>query len=133
MGDQTMATQLIEECPLAGKTILVIEDEAFFSLCLSEAILAAGGYVAGPVASVKEGLALLKAGIDHIDAASVDIRLQDGLSFPIVERLADAGMPMLFVSGTVEELPAAFSSHPSLCKPVRAHQIIKALSHLTAF
>lgn len=126
-----MARQLIEECPLAGKTILVIEDEAFFSLHLSEAIVAAGGHVAGPVASVKEGLALLKAGIDHIHATSVDIRLQDGLSFPIVEQLADAGMPMLFVSGTVEELPAAFSSHPALCKPVRAHQIIKALSYLT--
>lgn len=126
-----MATQLIEECPLAGKTILVIEDEAFFSLHLSEAIVAAGGYVAGPIASVKDGLALLRAGIAHIDAASVDIRLQDGLSFPIVEYLADAGIPMLFVSGTVEDLPATFSSHPALCKPVRAHQIIEALSHLT--
>ena len=126
-----MVTQLIEECPLAGKTILVIEDEAFFSLCLSEAIIAVGGHVAGPIASVKDGLALLKAGIDHIDAASVDIRLQDGLSFPIIEQLAEASMPMVFVSGTVEELPATFSSHPALCKPVRAHQIIKALSHLT--
>lgn len=126
-----MATQLIEERPLAGKTILVIEDEAFFSLHLSEAIVAAGGHVVGPIASVKEGLALLKAGIDHIDAASVDIRLQDGLSFPIVEQLAEVGIPMLFVSGTVEEIPATLSRHPALCKPVRVHQIIKALIHLT--
>ena len=94
--------------------------------------MAAGGCVVGPAASVKEGLAFLDAINGDIDAASIDIRLQDGVSFPIAEQLAGAGTPMLFVSGTVEELPAMFTHHPALSKPVTAHRIIKALTNLTA-
>lgn len=116
---------------LAGKRILVVEDEAFFAFYIGDTIHDAGGTVVGPFPSVVESLAALENPDVRVDAATLDIRLREDLCFPIADRLSGTGTPFVFVSGTLEELPPPYNSRPALQKPVAAYQIIEALVGLT--
>jgi len=131
MGQLTF-TRMTPPNALAGKRILVVEDEAFFAFYLADLIQDAGGTVVGPFASLADALQAVDCSSERIDAASLDIRLRDELSFPLADRLAHEGTPFLFVSGTTEDVPAQFRGCPSLPKPVAGYQIVEALAGLTS-
>ena len=118
---------MIRSDALKGKRSLVVEDEAFFGFYVADSIQDSEGTVIGPFASTAEGIAALDGSGGRIDAASLDIRLREGVCFQIADRLAAAGTPFIFVSGTVEDLPAPYLAHPALQKPVAAYQIVEAL------
>ena len=117
---------------LNNVAVLVAEDQTFIALDLSLAVEDAGGLVVGPVASSREGLALIAAG--SVGAAIVDMNLVDGESTPLVEALVGLGVP--FIIHTAVDLPKALAARfPALevqTKPCRAAVLVARLETMVA-
>ena len=103
-------------------SILVAEDQSFIALDLALAIEDAGGEVIGPTASVKEALALLAT--TSVAGAVLDANLADGDCSPLVELLADRGVPVIIQTG--QGLPANLAArfphlvvHTKPCVPAK--------------
>lgn len=82
---------------LNGALVLIAEDQPIIALTIAFAVTNAGGEVAGPVASVREALALIAS--TQIDAAILDVNLTDGDITPVAEALFERKIPMVLQSG----------------------------------
>ena len=82
---------------LAGKRILVVEDEALIAFALEDMLAELGCAVVGPALRVADGEALAAGAA--IDAAILDVNLNDSRSYPVAEHLARRGIPFLFATG----------------------------------
>ena len=111
-------------------SVLVAEDEPFIALDLALAVEDAGGEVIGPVASVKEALALLAD--TAVGAAILDVNLLDGDCSAVVEVLADLDVPVILQTGV--GLPLGLAARfPGLVvqiKPCLAADLIAQLEAL---
>lgn len=115
---------------LNGACVLVAEDQALIALELAFAIEDAGGEVAGPVASVKAALALIK--VRPVSAAIVDFNLVDGDVVPVLAALSDARIPVIMQSG-VGPPPHLMVRFPELIvfiKPSDTGELIHELCRL---
>jgi DNA-binding response OmpR family regulator len=112
--------------PLAGRRILIAEDNALLVLDIADALSEAGAEIVGPVVSVKTGLLLAQS--EPLDAGVLDINLKGGDVFPIARMLAEQGKGIVFVTGMLdvsaieEEWPAA----RVLTKPAFPQALIEA-------
>src|SRR5512146_1153694 len=82
---------------IAGKRVLIVEDEALIAWDLQLSVEQQGGVAVGPAGSLAEARDLL--GRDRIDAALLDIRVRDGEIFPLADQLSAGGVPFAFLSG----------------------------------
>ena len=116
---------------LAGRTLLVVEDEFLILLDIQYVLEEAGAAVV-TAASVEEGLRALETG--PIDAAVLDVRLPDGEVFPVAERLAARDVPMVFHSGHADrkDLEKQFPSAIALSKPAPEMELVAAVSRQAA-
>lgn len=83
--------------PLAGRRVLVVEDEALVAMLVEDTLVEAGAEIAGPVATAAEALSLL--GVALPDAAVVDVNLGDHTSEPVTEALTARNVPFLVATG----------------------------------
>ena len=83
--------------PLSGRRVLVVEDEAATSLMIEDTLKAAGYIVIGPVATIRDALALIES--EAIDCAILDIELADGKAGPIAEALVKRGVRFVLATG----------------------------------
>jgi len=114
---------------LAGKRILVLEDEFYIASDIDRAVRGAGGTVVGPFAQVAEGLASMES--ETIDAAVLDVSLQDESTHALADKLADMRVACLFVTGYDKDWVARrHGDVPCLTKPVRAQTVVKRLGEL---
>lgn len=117
------------ENALAGKRILVVEDEYFIASDLKRALAAAGATPVGPAGDLARGQALLDEGA--VDAALLDVNLEGTTSYAIADRLAAAAVPFLFLSGYDGwALPDAYREVPRMPKPFSVPQVLAALGRL---
>ncbi|MEO7503614.1 MAG: hypothetical protein ABIT69_00335 [Sphingomicrobium sp.] len=111
----------------AAKPVLIVEDNAFVALDLSDAIEHLDGKVVGPTPLVSEALALLAT--HEVAAAIVDGHLPGQDILPLTRLLADRGVP--FLLHTTCDIPASIAAlHPSvpvLVKPQRPHLVLARL------
>lgn len=108
---------------LAGRRIMVVEDEYFVASDLKRALLADGAEVVGPTGDVTSGLALADA--REIDAAVLDVNLEGADSYPIAEVLRARGVPFVFVTGyDAWAMPEQYREVPRLGKPFRMGAVI---------
>jgi len=115
--------------PLAGRSILIVEDEAPIALHLAAAIQRAGARVIGPAATVNQAHAAMAD--NRIDGALLDIRLRNETSFPLADVLAVLGVPFVFVSGLSSALmPYPHRERPLFDKPYETEAVIEALARL---
>ena len=116
--------------PLAGRRVLVAEDEWFVALEVEERLQAAGATVLGPVPSLAEALALLDAKPPP-DVALLDVNLGGEMAFPVADRLLAEGVPVVLATGYNErDVPARPRRLPRLEKPVDAAQVVRALERV---
>jgi CheY-like chemotaxis protein len=128
-----MTSERIEPDALVGRRILVAEDEWLLADAIVSAVEAAGGQVIGPFPSVEQSLTVLADDAPAPDAATLNIRLRDGESYPVADRLAAMKVPFIFASANgASSLPRRFSRTVLLGKPVAASQIIEALIVITS-
>lgn len=108
------------------KRILILEDEYYLAIELSEVLERENWTVVGPYGSLQNAM----DAEDHIgiDAAVVDINLRGEMAFEFIDALKLRGIPVVIVTGYFPDmLPERFKSDIILPKPLRPEQL---LSHL---
>lgn len=114
---------------LAGRRVLVVEDEYYLATDAARALSARGVEVVGPFSGTEEALAALSRG--HPDCAVLDINLGQGSNFALAGRLLDEGLPFLFFTGYDSEvIPARFAGVIRLEKPVDPARLAQAVEAL---
>jgi DNA-binding response OmpR family regulator len=84
--------------PLAGRRVLIVEDEVIVAMDVEWALMSAGADIAGPAHRLADALAFAD---EPLDAAVLDINLDGELVWPLAERLAAAGVPFILASANV--------------------------------
>jgi PAS domain S-box-containing protein len=111
--------------------VLVVEDEVFIALEISEALTEAGFEVVGPAMAVGPALELM----DTIgcDAAVLDINLGTETSEPIAHGLNRRGKRFVTLSGySRDQHPGVFRGAPALAKPLRPQALVAELRRVIA-
>lgn len=117
MGHETMTDKR-----LAGRRILVVEDEMLIVIEIEDILAALGCVVVGPTGRLNE--ALYMADNSEIDAAILDITIRGDKVFPVAEKLIERGVPFIFASGYADwALPPSMQDHPRLTKPFLAREL----------
>jgi CheY-like chemotaxis protein len=112
---------------LAGRRVLVVEDEMLVSLLIEDALTESKCIIVGPYDRVPA--ALEAARTLALDAAVLDVNLAGTKVYPVAEVLSARGIPFLLLSGYGSE--AAPLEHPSwqVCgKPFKTEQLIAMLA-----
>lgn len=108
------------------RCVLLVEDEYFIADDLHQAFAAAGAEVVGPVATVRDALAIVEK--RPVDAAVVDINLQGELAFEVVDALLAKGIRTGFATGYASEtIPPAFRRLPRWQKPFDPEEVARSL------
>lgn len=116
---------------LAGKHVLVVDDEPLLAYDLADLLQLYGARIAGTCMSLEE--AEHQAEFEpQIDCAVLDIQLGDQEIWPCARKLKERGIPFLFVSALcgIRPLPDEFAGRTCLAKPVdigRLRDSLKAL------
>jgi CheY-like chemotaxis protein len=114
---------------LAGKRILLVEDEAVIAFAVEDMLLELGCEVVGPAFRLDEALPMARDAA--IDAAILDVNLNDQRSFQVAEALKSRGIPFLFATGYAEAGVDWNGEEVSvIAKPYRKDQIANALNGL---
>ena len=118
------------QLPLAGKSVLIIEDEALIAMGFESCLQHAGAVVkiANSIASAQSAL---EEGIPF-DAAVVDLVLADGNASPLVQVLSQRGIPVVITTG--EEIdrgqPALSKAVAILQKPHADSDLVNTITRL---
>jgi two-component SAPR family response regulator len=78
-------------------TVLIAEDELLIAMDVMDELGAAGFVTIGPFAKTSQALDYCR--VHTPDCAVLDVRLQDGESFPLADLLAERKVPFVFHSG----------------------------------
>ncbi len=114
---------------LAGRRVLIVEDDYYLAMELSDTLNQAGAVVVGPFATVRGALDSLD---EAPEAAVLDLRLIDETSLPIARELLSRRIPYLFTTGLPSELPSAHGAHSVLPKPANEIALLRALDDALA-
>ena len=93
-----MTSQSDGSRPLAGRRVLVIEDEYFLADDIAQKLGELGARVVGPFGDLSEAADVVDRDV-AIDAAIVDINLRTEMVFPLARVLRTRGVPFVFTSG----------------------------------
>ena len=116
-GETTMPTD-----SLAGRRILVVEDNLLIAMMIEETLRDLGCVVVGPVGKVDDAVRLASGEV--LDGAILDVNILGGLVYPAAERLLARGIPFVLASGYGDwALPEAFRDRPRLTKPYTSQDI----------
>jgi CheY-like chemotaxis protein len=116
---------------LAGRKVLIVEDDFLEADDMRDAVESIGGTVVGPALSVDTALDLLKG--DRPDVALLDVLIFRMSSVSIAERLVQLHVPFVVVTAYPRErLPPPLDSGPYVRKPYWRKQLTEALGRAIA-
>jgi CheY-like chemotaxis protein len=107
---------------LAGRRILIIEDEVIIGMMATEMLEDLGATVLGPAMNVDQGVSLAES--ETADAALVDINLDGTRSDAVVDVLKRRGVPVIYTTGYGK---ADADGRMVLEKPYTADALARAL------
>lgn len=113
---------------LAGKRILLVEDEAVIAFAVEDMLLDLGCEVVGPAFRLDDAQRMAAA--EAIDAAILDVNLNDERSYAVAEELTRRSIPFLFATGYAEGGIDWPQEAELLPKPYRREQVQTALQRL---
>ncbi len=114
--------------PLAGKHVLVVEDEFFVGLEIAETLEAAGATIAGPAWTLADAESLAAQG--GIDMAVLDANLNGQYAIDLGIELGRQGVRVVFATAHVDDtmmFQGEAASIPRIGKPASARALIRAL------
>ena len=121
--------QVVNPSGLAGKRILVIEDEALISMDLETSLTNGGCEVRGPASTIDEAKHLIEKG--DFDGALIDANLAGSPVDELAAALAKRNIPFAFVTGYGRDaLPSAFGEGIVLDKPFTQEQLLATIGLL---
>jgi two-component sensor histidine kinase/CheY-like chemotaxis protein len=116
---------------LAGRRILVVEDEPLVAMMAAAALEKAGCTVVGPAPTLAEALRLAEE--ERLDAAVLDRNLGGQCSDSVAERLRERGILFAVVTGYADTgLPLEFAGVPSLAKPFEPDKLVALVAGLVS-
>lgn len=125
----TAAPAVLES--LAGRAVLVVEDNGLLCCVIEETLREAGCTIVGPYTRLHEALAAVPA--SSIDVALLDMNLRGELVSPLADQLAQRGVPFLLTSAyRPDDLPLSLRSAMQLRKPYTDDALLERLSMLIA-
>lgn len=117
---------------LAGRRILIVEDEYFIAMDLALNLGDLGAEIVGPAASVAEALDLIQTA-DRLDGAVLDVNLRDERVYTVADELMARGVRFVFASGYDAALmPEAYADIPRCGKPVNKAMVARVLGDVSA-
>ncbi len=124
--------KMVEDAPAAirvkitGRRILLVEDEPLVAMMMSQMIGGMGAEVVGPFGTLREAIA---AGAEGLDAAVLDINVGGELVYPLAERLARRGTPLIFLTGyDAKSVDDRFTTANILTKPIAETDLATTLA-----
>lgn len=116
---------------VAGRRILVIEDEMLIALMLQNLLEELGHHVVGRAATVADALAIIETHTQAIDAATLDVDLAGEHSNAVADVLNAHGIPFIIITGYDElKILAGFHGRPVVNKPIVPGQLEQAVLSL---
>jgi DNA-binding NtrC family response regulator len=109
--------------PLAGKTILIVEDDFLVGNDMRAFLEAAGAVVVGPVDDIAQACAVARD--QGLEGAVLDVRMWNETAAPVAVELAKRNIPFIVVSGySPDDIPPAMRDAAYLSKPVPRLELI---------
>ncbi|MGJ4944822.1 response regulator [Bradyrhizobium sp. HKCCYLS1011] len=129
MGQSRPITRTGSE-PLAGRSILIVEDEYFLADDLAGELKRRGADVIGPVSEVLDAQTILRSG-QPIDAALLDINLRNEMIFPFARALRARDIRFVFTTGYEKSsIRPEFADVPLWEKPLDVLAVADGLAEL---
>jgi len=126
-----VTSKSLETPTLAGRRILVVEDDVLIAMDTAAALEAAGCTVIGPASTIARALRL--ADNERIDAAVIDRNLAGHSSDPVARMLGARAVPFVVATGYADAgLPPELADAPTLPKPFEAGELIALVERLVA-
>jgi len=111
---------------LAGRSILIVEDEPLIALEVHSAFSAAGARISS-ASDAKEALRIIN--LPDLSAAVVDINLKDGDCSRVCQRLSERGIPFVFYTGDARpDILLKWRDVPVLTKLADKERIVQAVA-----
>jgi CheY-like chemotaxis protein len=111
---------------LAGKRILIVEDELIVALDIADEITAVRAEAIGPATTMDAALGMIAN--TKMDGVILDLNLRGEMAFPLADTLADRDIPFVFATALdPRDIPARYAKVRCLRKPVRPKVIRRAL------
>lgn len=112
---------------LAGRRVLLVEDEALIAMNVHDMLDALGCVVVAAPERVEDALAAVERG--GIDAVLLDVNLHGLPSFPVADALAARAVPFVFATGYgALGLREDLRDRPVLVKPFKLPDLGRVLS-----
>lgn len=111
---------------LAGRKVLVVEDDYYLASDAQKWLEGAGAQVVGPTGNSADAIRLARE--ERVDGAIVDINLGLGPSYTVARMLMDQRIPFIFITGYDKSaIPREFASVPRIEKPVDEKRALGSL------
>lgn len=123
---------LVSSVDLAGRRVLVVEDQFVIALDMEQMLRALGAGVIDLVTTTPDALAAIAQAPP--DLAILDVKLETETTVPIAEALQARAIPLIFVSGygDLNAVPLSLRGTALLRKPVDRAALADILSQLLA-
>jgi CheY-like chemotaxis protein len=111
---------------LAGKRVLIVEDEQMLVDYLAEAMAAEGAELIKPVATVNAALDVIAN--TPLDGVTLDLKLKGEMTLAVADTLAARNIPFIFLTGYgAADVPARHANVSRVEKPVTPGVVCRAL------
>jgi CheY-like chemotaxis protein len=110
---------------IAGKRILVVEDEAIVAAMLEDMLIDLGASVVGPALTIAKAWSLLAS--EEIDAAVLDVNVRGERIDAVADALRARGLPIVFATGYGEAAADTARQAPIIDKPYTQAKLGDAL------
>jgi CheY-like chemotaxis protein len=112
---------------LAGKRVLIVEDEYAVALMIEDFLIEFGCTPVGPCGTVARALDAVAA--ETFDVALLDVNLDGEMVYPVADALAERHIPFLFVSAYGEAaIPPGHTDWKVCAKPFTGNDLAAMLS-----
>lgn len=112
---------------LAGRRIMLVEDDILVGLDHADRLKRAGAEIIGPFALVKDAIKHVESG-DKLDAAVIDFVLADTNSEELQDTLDNHDVPFVIVTAYPRVLVRRDRSHAVLSKPATTEELCDTVS-----
>jgi CheY-like chemotaxis protein len=115
------------EAGLAGKRVVVVEDEALVAILIEELLEDCGCSVLGPCGTLEAALEVART--ETFDMAVLDVNLRGVKVYPVADMLTERHVPFLFLSGYGDgAIPLGRTTWKVCAKPFKAKDLVAMLS-----
>lgn len=120
-----MTASTVTPRPLAGRHILIVEDEMILALDLSD-LIGALGCTSVMAARLAKAMQLIET--QKFDAGILDLNLGGEPVYPVADELDRRGVPFVIATGYgADGVLPAYRNHPILSKPYSRRDVEAAL------